>query len=453
MVGITELQKLFNGNGFIEWLIVSTISSFLLALFNILIFKKLFRVQSTRKKDAIIIVIDAIIRVISSIIIAAPFYRIFNIITSIFILKICYKQKIEKCILGESINAITIICTEAFFSKVFCNLLNHVDTYFNGMYDYKYKACLGIAITLIRGILYIIITKKNITINIPDNMRKRNRYEIITLSIVGSMLLFFNALEMSIFEMNFPLSILIMDIISLMVCFYFSMKNIIKIAKIEEQNIKIETLESYNKTLSIMYDNIRGFRHDFGNIVQALNGYVESNNQDGIKRMSDSLMKEFKSINNMGLLDPNIIKNPAIYSILTNKYYLAEQDDIEINIQVMMDFAQVEKYTYELCRILGILLDNAIEAARECEEKIINVKFIRDYRANRNLIIIENSYNEVDIDIDKIFEKGYTSKADCKNEHGLGLWNVRKILKKMNNFNLFTTKEELFCQQLEIYNI
>ena len=42
-------------------------------------------------------------------------------------------------------------------------------------------------------------------------------------------------------------------------------------------------------------------------------------------------------------------------------------------------------------------------------------------------------------------------KDDGKN-HGLGLWEVRKILKKNNNLNLFTTKtNKLFKQQLEIY--
>lgn len=35
---------------------------------------------------------------------------------------------------------------------------------------------------------------------------------------------------------------------------------------------------------------------------------------------------------------------------------------------------------------------------------------------------------------------------------GLGLWEVRQILKKNNNLNLFTTKsEEFFSQQFEIY--
>lgn len=453
MVGLLELQKLFNGNGFIEWLIVSIIGAILLSSFNILIYTRIFSINSSIKKNIVIVIIDALIRVVTSIFISAPFYRIVNIFTTILLFKISYKSKWEKCILGESINAITIVCTESIFSKVFCNMLNHIDTYFNGMYDYKYKGYLTIAITLCRALFYLMLVKRDFKINIPDELDKKSRISIISSSVIGMAIIFFNALEMSIFEVNFPFIILVLDIISLIFYFYFSMKSIIKIAKIQEQNLIIGNLESYNNTLSIMYDSIRGFRHDFNNIIQALKGYVDIENLDGIKRMSQTLVNECKEINNMALLDPNIIKNPAIYSIITNKFYIASQEDIQLNIEIAMDFEQIEMYTYEISRILGILLDNAIEAAKECEEKIINLRFVYDFNSDRNLIIIENTYNNKNIEIDKIFEKGYTSKKDVKkDEHGLGLWNVKKLLKKTKALNLSTYKDELFCQQIEIYS-
>lgn len=104
---------------------------------------------------------------------------------------------------------------------------------------------------------------------------------------------------------------------------------------------------------------------------------------------------------------------------------------------------------YEFARILGILLDNAIEASCECEEKTINITFRNDIKNNRQLITIENTYNNKDIDTEKIFEKGISQK---ENHTGLGLWEVRKILKKNNNVNLFTSKTDtFFSQQLELY--
>ena len=56
--------------------------------------------------------------------------------------------------------------------------------------------------------------------------------------------------------------------------------------------------------------------------------------------------------------------------------------------------------------------------------------------------------------MDKIFEKGFTSKnTDDKNSHGLGLWEVRQFLNKRDNLNLHTTKNNTyFIQQFEIFN-
>ena len=64
---------------------------------------------------------------------------------------------------------------------------------------------------------------------------------------------------------------------------------------------------------------------------------------------------------------------------------------------------------------------------------------------------IENTYLNKDIDTERIFEKNYSTKSS-KTNSGLGLWEVRQILKRNNNLNLFTTKnDEFFIQQFEIY--
>ena len=65
------------------------------------------------------------------------------------------------------------------------------------------------------------------------------------------------------------------------------------------------------------------------------------------------------------------------------------------------------------------------------------------------LLIVENTYKNKDVDTEKIYEKGFSTKHG---NSGLGLWKVRQILIRNNNLNLFTTKnDEYFKQQLEIY--
>ena len=67
----------------------------------------------------------------------------------------------------------------------------------------------------------------------------------------------------------------------------------------------------------------------------------------------------------------------------------------------------------------------------------------------KDLIKIENTYINKEVDIRKIFEKEYTTKVG---NTGLGLWKIKDILSKDDNFDLFTTKDDyMFKQQLEIY--
>ncbi len=223
------------------------------------------------------------------------------------------------------------------------------------------------------------------------------------------------------------------------------------ILTIKTQNLKIEELELNNRTLSIEDETIRCFKHDFLNFVQALDGYVQNEDIAGIKKMNEEILKECEELHNIETLNSKVIGDSGIYRILAQKYCLAKSENITMNIEVLMNISEVKISNYQLCKILSILLDNAIEAAKECDEKVINVRFMKDLRDNKGLIIIENSYNRIDIDINKIFEKGYSTKQNNK-DHGLGLWNVRKILNTTENLNLFTKKDKLFSQQLEIYN-
>ena len=56
----------------------------------------------------------------------------------------------------------------------------------------------------------------------------------------------------------------------LLAYFFVSLHTLSKTYKLEIANQDIENLQLYNKTLGILHDNIRAFKHDFNNIVQAI---------------------------------------------------------------------------------------------------------------------------------------------------------------------------------------
>ena len=246
-----------------------------------------------------------------------------------------------------------------------------------------------------------------------------------------------------------PVPILFLNLLTLIAYFFISIYTFIKSSKLEITTQELKNSEEYNKTLTILHDSVRAFKHDFDNIVTTIGGYVKTDDIEGLKKYYFQLENDCKQTNNLYSLTPTIINNPGVYNLLTRKYHKADEKNIKINLTFLLDLNKLNMQIYEFTRILGILLDNAIEASSECIEKIINIVFRNDEKNSRQIVLIENTYNNKNVNIDKIFEKGISGK---ENHTGLGLWEVRQILNKNNNLNLHTNKsKDLFTQQLEIY--
>jgi len=240
--------------------------------------------------------------------------------------------------------------------------------------------------------------------------------------------------------------------ISLIAISYFILSIYIIMKLLKEDMIKneLQNLKESNKRIQSNYDNVRAFRHDFNNIMQGIGGYIALNDMDGLKSMYSSIIEECQEITDTQAINEDVINNPAIYNLVNSKIRLAKKSGVKLKINVYIDLNTLNISSYDLCRMLGILIDNAVEAAKVCEDKTVYIKFIKDKLNNRNLVIVENPYKNYLIDIKKIYEKGFSSKKD-KVSHGLGLWKVKQILRKNKNINIYTSRDKLFKQQLEIY--
>lgn len=279
-------------------------------------------------------------------------------------------------------------------------------------------------------------------------LNKKNIILLISIFTFGIIILFahFYAFQ---FYSNIPFYITLIVSLGLIVYFLNSIFTIFVISKLQATSIELKQIKLHNKTLEDIHEKTSAFRHDTPNILQGMAGYISSGDIDGLKVYYSQFVEDIHSLNALGTLSPKVINCPAVYNLLTTKYYKAENLGIKINLEIFFDFNTLNMKTYEFSRILGILLDNAIEAASECEEKIINITIRKDSFKHRQLLLIENTYKNKDINTEKIYEKGFSTKSG---NTGLGLWEVRQILRKNNNLNLHTTKNDnYFIQQLEIY--
>ena len=302
---------------------------------------------------------------------------------------------------------------------------------------------------LIVFIFNLIIKYRKLTITILENFDIKNK-SIITLNFIfGFLNIFLQGILSAKYIDILPVEFTFFNFICLLAYFVLSFFSLAKIMSLVTTKKKLESAEEYNKTLHILHDSVRGFKHDFDNIVTTIGGYIKTNDMQGLEKYYLQLEEDCEKVNNLYILNPDTINNPGIYNLLTTKYNEAEEKGIKINLSFLLDLNDLHMKIYEFARILGILLDNAIDAASECNEKVLNIDFRNDSKNTRNIILIENTYTDKDVDLNNIFNKGVSGK---ENHTGLGLWEIRQILKKNNNINLYTTKnEQYFSQQLEIY--
>lgn len=117
-------------------------------------------------------------------------------------------------------------------------------------------------------ILFLVSKYLNFNITLLDNMNKKIKTILLINSIVGVVSVLIQLYLSNLYK-DFPL-ITILGIISLIIYFIVSIYSLIRTTKLEIAEQSLEEAQLYNKSLKILHDNVRAFKHDFGNIVQAI---------------------------------------------------------------------------------------------------------------------------------------------------------------------------------------
>ena len=417
---------------------------------NMCLFTTLLNIKSSKQQKLLYVISLSVVAFVLRIFLPDPLGTIINMIYGILLIKFVLRTSFLKSIFAEFIPIFIMSALELFIFKFYLKIFN-LD-YENLMNIPFYRFISTLTIYFILYLIYKLIKYIKFNINL-DILNKKNKILFIVSAILGLCVIGTQLYLISYYSDTLPVIITLVSILGLASYLFLSLYSMLNVTKLEITTRDLEVQHWHNKELQDMHDNLRTFKHDFNNIIQSIGGYLDKDDMDGLRKYYSGLLADCKITVNLAALDPNVINSPAIYNILSSKYYKANENNIVMNIESFLNLKEIEDNMkiYEFIRMFGILLDNAIEAAKECNKKEINVYFRKELNRHRLLIIVENTYKNKDVNIDKIFEKNYTSKND-KESHGLGLYEVRKILSRNNNLNLFTTKNsEYFRQQLEIY--
>ena len=226
-----------------------------------------------------------------------------------------------------------------------------------------------------------------------------------------------------------------------------------------ENNVMVEKYDKlleFVKVYEAEIEEQKEIRHENKNQLILLKSYVvDDYGKERIVNYIDSVINDYRSCDkekyaNFQYLPPNGLKGLFYYKAME-----AEDKGIKLSIAVASRIGNsfikdlsVEDFK-QLGRIVGVYLDNAIEASATSDEKKMGIEIFQKEDGNCIEIIIMNTYSGV-IDKEAIGNIRYSTKGKG---HGYGLMMVKRILQNSDIFFAKTIIEDkLYIQKLQIRN-
>lgn len=214
----------------------------------------------------------------------------------------------------------------------------------------------------------------------------------------------------------------------------------------DKYNVAIKSLKDYEN----MMTKYRIANHENKNLLLTIRAMILNNEKD-IPKYIDSLIEENYEDDEKLLFKMNVIPSGGLRATIYSEILKIKENNIKYALNIdknlsTIDFIEIdEKTIIDICKIIGVLIDNAIDEVKRIRSKNISIElFLIDNSLN---IKVANKFKEK-IELDKIFNEGYTTKG--KN-HGYGLSLVKKIIDNNKMFKLKTEiNNQLFIQILDV---
>ena len=209
-----------------------------------------------------------------------------------------------------------------------------------------------------------------------------------------------------------------------------------------------ENLAEYTEKLESHYQEIRRFKHDYMNILATITGYIQANDMEKLKDYFDlRIVPSSRLLENKDAIIAKLsqIKVLEIKGLLYTKLVQAMNLDLNITLELTHEITSVNMNLLVLCRVLGIYLDNAMEAAVLTRERCLHIALVK--KDDTIIFHIENSTQPLPFPLDRLSAPGITTK---EKHSGLGLATVRELLDATPNVQSFTTCEEGHIKQVLI---
>ena len=215
---------------------------------------------------------------------------------------------------------------------------------------------------------------------------------------------------------------------------------------LKQKKFEQKHLQTYTDEIVELYNEIRGFRHDYAGMLVSMQMAIDSGDLQEINRVyNEVLVKANQKLRSekYTYFDLNNIEDSALRSLIAQSIVYARKNDVEFTLEVKDIITRLSIDLLDLVRIMSILLNNAVEGAADSYLKQMEVAVIKmDFET---VIVIQNSCKITMTPSEDLFALGFSTKG---RNRGLGLNNVKEILDKYDNIILETEIEDNTFRQI-----
>ncbi len=215
---------------------------------------------------------------------------------------------------------------------------------------------------------------------------------------------------------------------------------------LKQKKFEQKYLQTYTDEIVGLYNEIRGFRHDYAGMLVSMQMAIDSGDLHEIDRIyNEVLVKANQKLRSdkYTYFDLNNIEDSALRSLIAQSIVYARKNDVEFTLEVKDIITRLSIDLLDLVRIMSILLNNAVEGAADSYLKQMEVAVIKmDFET---VIVIQNSCKITMTPSEDLFALGFSTKG---RNRGLGLNNVKEILDKYDNIILETEMEDNTFRQI-----
>ena len=215
---------------------------------------------------------------------------------------------------------------------------------------------------------------------------------------------------------------------------------------LKQKKFEQKHLQTYTDEIVKLYNEIRGFRHDYAGMLVSMQMAIDSEDLQEIDRVyNEVLVKANQKLRSekYTYFDLNNLEDSALRSLIAQSIVYARNNDVEFTLEVKDVITRLSMDLLDLVRIMSILLNNAVEGAADSYLKQMEVAVIKmDFET---VIVIQNSCKITMTPSEDLFALGFSTKG---RNRGLGLNNVKEILDKYDNIMLETEMEDNTFRQI-----